>query len=116
ARPLGPTGRVGREGRRDRLARDALERTGLAGDGIADRHADETLAKVEGEQGPRDPACRHACPAAPESRAGSMPSNAKAAGKRSSAGTSKISPGSAASVSQELRATSSSSWPGPQPE
>src|ERR1700738_3628836 len=76
------------------------ECTSLARQHVADRDADALFAIVEGKQRRLTPDGRvHAWPASPDNIDGDTPSNASAAVKRSSAGTSNRIRGSASTVS-----------------
>ena len=86
---------------------------GLAGHGLADGDTDLPGAVVEAQVEPAGRA--HAWPAWRESRRRSTPSRAAAAPRRCSLGVSNSRALVAGVVSQRLAASSSSSWPGPQP-
>src|SRR6267142_5918634 len=98
------------------------QRTGETRLGVADRDADPALAEIKSEYGVAGDLgrghCRlaHACPAPSESFAKSTPSSFIAAGKRSSAGVSKMIASLASTVSQAFCLISFSSCPAAQPE
>src|SRR4029450_738078 len=93
---------------------DRRERMGDPHRVLTHRHAEEALAEVEREHGAG--AAAHACPASSARVAYDTPSSSIAAGRRSSAGTSKMIESCAATVSQAFCLISCSSWPAAQPE
>src|SRR6267378_6458346 len=90
--------------------------------GVADRYSDPALAEIKsedsvaGDLGRGHGRLAHACPASSESFAKSTPSSFIAAGKRSSAGVSKMIASLASTVSQAFCLISFSSCPAAQPE
>src|SRR5882672_5786732 len=90
--------------------------------GVADGDTDPAGTEIKSEDGVARDLRRshgrliHACPASSESFAKSTPSSFIAAGRRSSAGVSKMIASRASTVSQAFCLISFSSWPAAQPE